>query len=274
MGYTNSGLVSYTKISPNRTSPRNHAIDTITIHCVCGQCTVQGLGSVFAPSSRKASSNYGIGANGKIGMYCEERDRSWCSSSAANDNRAITIEVASDVSAPYAVRDAAYASLLDLCVDICQRNGKTKMTWISDKAKALAFKPAEDEMRMTVHRWFADTSCPGSYLMDRMSDIAAIVTRRLQADLEGTAPGQMTDTFGLTKEQFAALLADYNKQYLDNDAASWSEEARAWAVETGLINGVGKLSDGTTNYAWGAAVTREQLVTILHRFAAMEGLAK
>lgn len=210
MGYSNSQMVSYTRISPNRTSPRNHAIDTITIHCVCGQCTVQGLGSVFAPASRKASSNYGIGADGKIGMYCEERDRSWCSSSASNDNRAVTIEVASDVSAPYAVRDAAYASLLDLCVDICQRNGKTKMVWIPDKAKALAYKPAADEMRMTVHRWFADTSCPGAYLMDRMAAIAAAVNDRLEE-------------IDMTKEELNQLLAKQEQRLAEQYAAKLAE---------------------------------------------------
>lgn len=100
---SNSPLVNYTKISPNKSSPRNHKIDTVTIHCVVGQCSVETLGNVFAPTSRQASSNYGIGYDGRIGMYVEEKDRSWCSSNAANDNRAITIEVASDTKEPYAV---------------------------------------------------------------------------------------------------------------------------------------------------------------------------
>ena len=102
---SNSPLVSYTRISPNKNSPRNHAIDTITIHCVVGQCSVETLGNIFTPTSRQASSNYGIGFDGKIGMYVEEKDRSWCSSSASNDNRAITIEVASDTKHPYAVNE-------------------------------------------------------------------------------------------------------------------------------------------------------------------------
>ena len=73
---SNSSLVAYTKISPNKTSPRNHAIDTITIHCVVGQCTVEALGATFAKASRKASSNYGVGADGRSGMYVEEKDKS------------------------------------------------------------------------------------------------------------------------------------------------------------------------------------------------------
>ena len=81
---SNSPLVNYTKISPNKSSPRNHKIDTVTIHCVVGQCSVEALGNVFAPTSRQASSNYGIGYDGRIGMYVEEKDRSWCSSNAEN----------------------------------------------------------------------------------------------------------------------------------------------------------------------------------------------
>ena len=107
MAFTNSSLVSYTKISPNRTSPRNHKIDCITIHCVVGQCSVESLGNIFASASRQASSNYGIGYDGKIGMYVEEKDRSWCSSNRENDMRAITIEVASGTSEPYSVTEQA-----------------------------------------------------------------------------------------------------------------------------------------------------------------------
>lgn len=96
MAYTNSSLVNHTRLSPNHYNGRNHTIDTITIHCVVGQCSVETLGNIFAPSSRQASSNYGVGYDGRIGMYVEEKNASWCSSNYANDNRAITIEVASD----------------------------------------------------------------------------------------------------------------------------------------------------------------------------------
>ena len=131
---SNSPLVSYTKISPNKTSPRNHKIDTITIHCVVGQCSVETLGDVFAPASRKVSSNYGIGVDGRIGMYCEEKDRSWCSSSGSNDNRAITIECASDKTHPYAINDKVYKALIELLVDICKRNGIPELKWKADKS--------------------------------------------------------------------------------------------------------------------------------------------
>lgn len=172
---SNSPLVSYTKISPNKTSPRTHKIDTITIHCVVGQVTVERLGDIFAPASRKASSNYGVGKDGRIGMYVEEKDRSWCSSNSANDNRAITIEVASDTKDPYAITDAAYKGLIDLLVDICQRNDIKELKWKADKS--LIGKP--EEQNMTVHRWFANKSCPGDYLYERHGQIAAEVNARL-----------------------------------------------------------------------------------------------
>ena len=104
MTYTNSSLVSYTKLSPNHSGQRTHSIDRITPHCVVGQCSVETLGNIFLPTSRQASCNYGIGVDGRVGMYVEEKNRSWCSSSSANDQRAVTIECASDTTEPYALR--------------------------------------------------------------------------------------------------------------------------------------------------------------------------
>lgn len=179
MGYTNSPLVSHVNLSPNHSGQRTHAIDRISPHCVVGQCTVERLGEIFKPTSRQASSNYGIGYDGKIGMYVEEKNRSWCTSSNANDQRAVTIEVASDTEHPYAMKDAAYNSLIELCVDICKRNGKTKLLWFGDKDKTLKYEPASDEMVITVHRWFANKSCPGDWLYSRLGDLASKVTAKL-----------------------------------------------------------------------------------------------
>lgn len=184
MAYTNSSLVSYTKISPNRTSPRNHVIDTISIHCVVGQCTVQSLGNVFASSARQASSNYGIGYDGKIGMYVEEKDRSWCTSSASNDHRAITIEVASDTKHPYAVTDKALSALIELLVDICKRNNIKELKWKGDKSLI----GQVDKQNMTVHRWFAKKSCPGDYLYNLHGDIAKRVNEKLGASTPAPTP--------------------------------------------------------------------------------------
>lgn len=190
MGFTNSSLVSYTKISPNRTKNRNHAIDTITIHCVVGQCSVETLGNVFAPTSRQASSNYGVGYDGRIGMYVEEKDRSWCSSNAANDHRAITIEVASDTTHPYAVKDKALAALIELVADICKRNGIKKLVWSTNKSDRVNHK---NGCNMTVHRDYANKSCPGDYLYNKHGYIAAEVNKRLGVT-ESTTPAPTTPT--------------------------------------------------------------------------------
>lgn len=176
---SNSPLVNYTKLSPNHSGRRTHTIDRITPHCVVGQCSVEALGNVFASKERQASSNYGIGADGRVGMYVEEKNRSWCSSSNENDQRAVTIECASDASHPYAFKDIVYNKLIELCVDICKRNGKTKLLWFGDKNKTLAYKPAANEMVLTVHRWFANKSCPGDWMYARMGDLAAKVTVKL-----------------------------------------------------------------------------------------------
>lgn len=176
---SNSKMVSYTKLSPNHSGHRTHSIDRITPHCVVGQCSVETLGNIFAPRSRQASCNYGIGPDGRVGMYVEEKNRSWCSSSNANDQRAVTIECASDTKHPYAMNDKVYASLIKLCTDICKRNGKKKLLWLGSKSKALNYKPKSDEMVLTVHRWFANKSCPGDWLYSRLDNLAKKVTAQL-----------------------------------------------------------------------------------------------
>ncbi len=179
--YSNSPLVNYTKLSPNHSGTRTHTIDRITPHCVVGQCTAEWLGDWFSRSSLEASSNYGIDKNGRIGMYVEEKNRSWCSSSNANDQRAVTIECASDTYHPYAMKEIVYQRLIDLCTDICKRNGKTKLLWLGDKSTSLNYTPASNEMVLTVHRWFANKSCPGDWLYSRLPDLANQVTARLQS---------------------------------------------------------------------------------------------
>lgn len=176
MGYTNSSLATVKVLSPNHSGQRNHEIDTITIHCVVGQLTAKRIGEIFQSETKKASSNYGVGHDGSIGLYVEEQNRSWCSSSASNDNRAVTIEVASDKSEPYAVTDKAYKALIDLVVDICKRNGIKELKWEADRSLI----GQVDKQNMTVHRWFANKSCPGTYLYERYSQIAKEVNGRLK----------------------------------------------------------------------------------------------
>ena len=179
MAYTNSSMVVYTKLSPNHSGQRTHNIDRITPHCVVGQCTAEGLGEWFMNTGIQASSNYGIDKDGRVALYVEEKNRSWCSSSNANDQRAVTIECASDTSEPYAFRDVVYQTLIKLCIDICKRNGKSKLLWLGDKDKTLNYSPKSDEMVLTVHRWFANKSCPGNWMYSRMGDLAGKVTAAL-----------------------------------------------------------------------------------------------
>ena len=204
MAYTNSPLVSYTKLSPNHSGQRTHSIDRITPHCVVGQCSVETLGNIMYPTSRQASCNYGIGPDGRVGMYVEEKNRSWCSSSNANDQRAITIECASDTFHPYAMNDKVYATLITLCTDICRRNGKKKLLWFADKNKSLAYSPKQDEMVLTVHRWFANKSCAGDWLYSRLGDVAAKVTVNLSsASTPTTTPSTSKTTEEVAKEVIA-----------------------------------------------------------------------
>lgn len=176
---SNSSLATYKRITNNKTTLSNKTLNRISIHCFVGQVTTQRGVDYFATTDRQASSNYVVGYDGSIGLSVDEKDRSWCTSSAENDKQAITIEVASETTDPYKVTDAAYNALLDLVTDICQRNGKTKVIWNSNKTQALAYKPASNEVILTVHRWFANKACPGEYLYSRHGEIAAEVTKRL-----------------------------------------------------------------------------------------------
>ncbi len=177
----NSSLVNYTRISPNRSSPRNHIIDTISIHCVAGNCTVETIGNIFGQPGRQASSNYGVGSDGRIGLYCDENDRSWCTSSASNDNRAVTIEVANDSGAPeWHVTDVAMTSLIKLIADICKRNNIKQLLWKGNKNLIGQI----DKQNMTVHQWFANKSCPGEYLYSHHDYIATEVNKILNSQIQ------------------------------------------------------------------------------------------
>lgn len=230
----NSSLVTYTALSPNHSGPRNHAIDRITPHCVVGQCSVEALGDIFAPEYRQASSNYGIGTDGRIALYVDESNRSWCSSDAKNDQRAVTIECASDTEDPYAMTAAVWDALIRLCADICARNGKTRLIWIPDREIALSYDLEPDEMLLTVHRWFANKACPGDWLFYRLGELASAVTKILNPSGTGI-PG-------------------------DGDTPhDWAADAVEWAVSRGIMRGRG------TTLALNEPVTREELCVMLYR---------
>lgn len=339
MGYTNSPLVDCVKKSPNHSGKRNHRIDRITPHCVVGQCSAERIGDCF-PAGREASCNYGIGYDGRVCLIVDEANRSWCTSSNANDQRAITIECASDSTHPYAFKDACYNKLVKLCIDICKRNGIKKMLWINNKEKALNYEPKAGEGIFTVHRWYANKSCPGDWMYNRMGQLCNEVNAGLSDgsyipvdqgmtvnyQVKVTASdglncrtepivknGNVLMTYPLgtvltiSKEQngwgftgagwvslpyvekitenigmedddmdlakFKEFYGQMRKELQDNDSSAYSKEAREWAISNGLIAGNGTQINGEPNYMWADILTREQFVTVLHRFAQMMGKA-
>lgn len=207
---SNSALVSYTKISPNKTSPRNHVIDTITIHCTAGNKNntakqIANLSGFTNYSVKNSSCNYAVGGDGSISLIVDEKDRSWCSSSGSNDHRAITIEVASNTTGTE-VNDAAYQALLNLLVDICKRNGIKQLLWKGDKSLI----GQVDKQNMSVHRWFANKACPGNYLYNLHPTIAAEVNKRLgcttQAPEQPTAASDSTEVTSYRVRVKASVL--------------------------------------------------------------------
>ena len=207
---SNSKLVDYTRLSPNCTRPRRHKIDTITIHCMAGNLSVEACGEGFANPARKASSNYGIDSRGRIALYVDEINRSWCSGNPANDHRAITIEVANiEAKDPWPVSDAAYLSLIELLVDICRRNGIRRLLWRGDKSLI----GQVDKQNMTVHRWFQNKACPGDYLYNLHTQIAEEVNKRLKELEEADMTESQTKTIA---EEAAAKALGKADQMIKN----------------------------------------------------------
>jgi len=187
--FTNSSLVVYTKLSPNHSGQRTKNIDTIAIHTMAGNCSVEVCGEIFYSPSRQASSQYGIGSDGRIAMYVEEKNRSWCTSSAAVDQRAITIEVASSINKdPWPCTDEAYQSLIKLCVDICKRNNIKKLLWEGNKV----LMGNISRQNMVVHRWTANKSCCGDYLYNLHDEIAKEVNAKLGTTISTTTTTKPT----------------------------------------------------------------------------------
>lgn len=247
MAYTNSSLVTYTKISPNKTSPRNHAIDTITIHCMAGNLTVETCGNVFAKTSRQASSNYGIGTDGRIAMYVEEKDRSWCSSNKANDHRAVTIEVANDGGAAtgWHVSDKAMESLIKLVADICKRNDIKELKWSTNKSDRVNHK---NGCNMTVHRDFASKACPGAYLYEKHGYIADEVNKLLGVK-SATTPSAPQSTTPSTAKTYTVQKGDTLSKIGTKTGVAWKTIASLNGIKfpyTVKVGQILKLSNTTT----------------------------
>ena len=218
---SNSPLVNCTVKSPNHSGKRTHSIDTLTPHCVVGQLTAEGIGSCF-PAGREASCNYGIGKDGRVVLVVDECNRSWCSSSNSNDQRAVTIECASDKTNPYAMNSAVYEKLIELCADICKRNGKNKVLWLGSKEKTLAYTPKSNEMVLTAHRWFANKSCPGDWLYSRYGELANRINALLGA---GGSSGSSSGSTGGSSDSGSVLY------YVQSGAYSKKENADAQAAK-------------------------------------------
>lgn len=177
-----SSLVCYTNISKNTYGKRTHAIDTIIPHVIVGQCNVKRATDLFSGKGYKWSCNYPIGKEGGIGLVLPEEWASICTSDGKKgvDQRAITIEMASDTVAPYKVTNAVLTSLIELCTDICRRYGKNKLVWIPDKAQNKAYEPKANEMKLSCHRFYSSKkSCPGDYIFGLESSIAQRVNEKL-----------------------------------------------------------------------------------------------
>ena len=222
---SNSPLVSFTRISPHSNNPRNHVIDTITIHHMAGNLTIESCGAGFADPKRQGSSNYGIGSDGRIGMYVEEANRSWCSSSRENDHRAITIEVANDSREPdWHVSDAAMESLIALCVDICRRNGIGALNFTGDKSGNL-----------TMHKWFAATACPGPYLESKFPYIAEEVNKRLQANHAGREEPKTPEAETAPKSGETLFCVQLGAYQVRSNAEAQLERVKAAGFEDAFI---------------------------------------
>lgn len=249
---SNSPLINYTRLSPNHSGRRNHVIDTISIHCMAGNASVETCGALFADPSRKASSNYGIGSDGRIALYVDEANRSWCTSSASNDHRAITIEVANNGGAPdWPVSGKAYSALLDLLTDICRRNNIKELLWKGNKSLI----GQVDKQNMTVHRWFAAKACPGDYLYNRHGEIAAEVNRRLKGEDESVDIAKLISE--MTNEQAYQLMQKAELHAKTIQEPSWSKEEGHWAKAT--ANGI---VDGTSPER---PMKRDEVIAVLGR---------
>lgn len=264
---SNSKLVSVTKLSPCHSGLRTHTIDRITPHCVVGQLSAESICNCFTSPSREASCNYGIGTDGRVALVVEEKNRSWCSSSNANDQRAVTIECASGLEEPYTMNRKVYKSLVKLCVDICKRNNKKKLLWFNSKSKSLSYKPKSDEMVLTVHRWFDNKSCPGNWLYSRLGKLAETVTKKLQKNkkvkLQGNAglyKYSFKDPIGNASAKLKTLKKGKTVQVIEDDSTGWVKVkallTTGWIATSHLGNACTHSNYKTITVAKGTRVRR------------------
>lgn len=267
---SNSELVTYKLLSPNHSGKRTMAIDRITPHCVVGQLTAAGICGCFTSPSVQASCNYGIGKEGDIGLCVDEGNRSWCTSSNANDQRAVTIECASDKTHPYAFTSKCYNALVKLCVDICKRNGKKKLLWFGDKSKTLNYSPKSDEMVLTVHRWFANKACPGDWMYSRMGDLAQKVTALLSGETIDVSTSATSKTYYRVRKSWSDAKSQIGAYEILENAKNNCPIGYSVYDEAGkaVYTPVNSASSGTTQSSQITGTEKEkasQILDIIHK---------
>lgn len=222
---SNSKLVSYTKLSPNYNPRGNNKILKITPHHMAGKLTLEQCYN--AVTSRGGSSNYGIDVNGKIGLFVEEKNRAWTSSSPENDYVAVTIEVANDqIGGNWHISDKSLNALITLCTDICKRNGIKKLNFTGNK-----------KGNLTMHKYFAPTACPGPYLASKFPYITSEVNKRLSNKTDTTKKD--------TKTKPATITYRVRKSWKDEDSqigayTSLDNAKKACKVGYSVFNSKGK----------------------------------
>lgn len=256
--FSNSSLVVYTKKSPNHSGQRTHNIDTLTPHCMAGNLSVESCGSLFANSARQASSNYGIGSDGRKALYVDEKNRSWCTSSNENDQRAITVEIASGATHPYTITAAAEQALVDLFVDVCKRNNIKKVVWSTLKSDRVGHKNGAN---ITVHRDYAAKACPGDYIYGRLGIIASKINAQL-----GAGGAAIIDPTSTNMKVGDVVKFTGNTHYPNAAAASGSACKPGKATITATAKGkahpyhvIAVSGSGSTVYGWVNAADLQSL---------------
>lgn len=260
---SNSKLVTYTRISPNRTSPRNGVIRGVAIHCTAGGRNKRARDTAdlgrFTTYDRKngASCNYAVGGDGSIALVVPESDRAWCTSNPI-DHQIVSIEVASDIDAPNRVTDKALSVLLDLLTDICRRNGIPALLWLGSKT----YMGQWDRQNMVVHRWTrTDKVCPGDYLYNLHPWIAGQVNARLAGrEDEGMDIDKLiNDMTGAQAYELYTRAMTYAAALSEPE---WSQRQGHWQAAT--LAGV---VDGTEPER---AVKRDELAAVLGRLGLLK----
>ena len=187
-----SSLATFEFISPNKGIPRNRTIRRLSPHCVAGNLSVESTLKLAAfQAGGSASTNYAIDSTGRSGLGVEETNRAWTTSSAANDNEAITFEIANNGGAPdWRMSDAAINTFLDQAVETCKYYGyksvayqekPSNVTIGTDATEAWIKTWAPDSsMIITLHNWYKNKACPGPYFMRQLPWLVREMNKRLQ----------------------------------------------------------------------------------------------